>query len=142
MPEYIMELFRPIQGTPVMFVLGLLLIVLGIKGMLTPIPSFGLKTVINALAESYGMSPAAVLDHDNEEAAMLAIYFLRTNSIASIRGLAREFGYRPGEIEQLLRKAQWQIQADRTLQAHLDRVDRDFQKLRNKRGNRFLFRRK
>lgn len=97
------------------FPLGALMVIVGVKMLLEPIPTFGLDFGKQYLAESRGISIESINLNQNRNAAEALIFYLRKHprSICSHRGLARDFHTTPDEIDRITRWMEWKVCIDK-----------------------------
>lgn len=97
--------------------LGALLIIVGVKMLLEPIPTFGLDFGKQYLAKSRDIPIESINLNRNRQAAEALIFYLRKQpkSSCSRRGLARDFQTTPDEIDRITRWMEWEVCADKDL---------------------------
>ena len=109
-----------------MDVAGPLLIILGLKLLLTPVPPHGLKFVVREVSQYFHTTPKSVQNQDDLEATAIAICFLKEHSSPSDRSLAYGFGIRKNEVAQMVRKCKWLIESSEELKAFYENLDVKF----------------
>ena len=109
-----------------MGVVGLLLMVLGIKLFLASAAPHGLKFVVREVSQHFRTTPKSVQNQDHLEAAAIAICFLKEHSSPSDRSLAYGFGIRKNEVAQMVRKGKWLIESSEELKAFYENLDVKF----------------
>ena len=89
-----------------------LLIILGLKLLLTPVPPRGLKFVVREVSQYFHTTPKSVQNQGHLEAAAIAICFLKEHDSISDRSLAYGFGMWKNEVGQMVRKGKWLIESN------------------------------
>lgn len=105
---------------------GPLLIILGLKLLLTPIPLRDLKFVVWEVSQYFHTTPKSVQNQGHLEAAAIAICFLKEHDSISDRSLAYEFGMRKNEVSQMVRMAKWLIESSEEIKAFYRELDVKF----------------
>lgn len=115
--------------TIVNYVMGVaspLLIILGLKLLLTPVPPHGLKFVVREVSQHFHTTPKSVQNREHLEATAIAICFLKEHDSSSDRSLAYGFGMRKNDVAQMVRKGKWLIESSEELKTFYRNLDVKF----------------
>jgi len=108
------------------FLLGVFLASVGLYILFLPIPSLGLNFTKEFIAKRRSIPIDTISLDKNRSAAEAAVFYLRKQSIASVRGLSREFSCSKSEIAQIIRRMEWLCKSDGDIQIEYEQFKQAF----------------
>lgn len=113
-----------------MLAVGIWLMNLGLKIILTAMTPSGLNFVLREVSRHFHTDPMSIKNLEDLEAVSFTLYFLKEHNSRPDWTLTCEFELEENELDVLVRKARWLIDTNETLKAFYANLDAKFSNAR------------
>lgn len=109
-------------------ILAILFLLVGIKLVVRPMPSFGIKVAEKVVSDVVDCSEFSIISKNRYSTSEITIFLLRECSTTSIRGLAHDFYVTRKDIEEVLDKMEIAYVRDPTFTTLFEHIKMEFRK--------------